>query len=100
LDFDTFVKDSSKLALEPFMDSEKKIFGLDFIYLCPFVVFYKVPENLEESGLAQDNFNLALGIPYQRELMQIYEDFFQGKFPKKPILTLKRQCKPISVLKV
>ena len=42
----------------------------------PFVVFYKVPDDLEASGLAQDNFNLVLGIPSQRELMLIYEDYF------------------------
>jgi hypothetical protein len=54
------------------------------------VVFYKVPDNLEEAGLAQDNFNLVLGLPSQRELMSIYESYFLGKFPKKPILILKR----------
>ena len=67
------------------MDNEKKIYGLNTMNLTPFVVFYRVPDDLENSGIAQDNFNQVLGIPSQRELMQIYEDFFSGKYPRKPI---------------
>jgi len=52
LDFDTFVKDAQKLPLEPLMDEERRIFGLYSIQISPFVVFYKVPDNLEEAGLA------------------------------------------------
>ena len=52
LDFDTFVKDALKLPLEPLMDEERRIFGLYSVQMSPFVIFYKVPENLEEAGLA------------------------------------------------
>lgn len=52
LEFDTFIKDSQRLNLEPFMDSDRRICGLHCIILSPFVVFYRLPENLEASGVA------------------------------------------------
>jgi hypothetical protein len=43
LDYDTYIKDSTRLALEPFIDKEMKILELNFMYNGPFVVFYKSP---------------------------------------------------------
>ena len=63
LDYDTYIKDSTRLVLEPFVDKEMKILGLNFMYYGPFVIFYRPPENLDESGVNQSNFNSVLGIP-------------------------------------
>lgn len=39
------------------------------------------------------NFNEKLLIPHQFELMKFFENFHMMKYPKEPILMLKRKCK-------
>ena len=41
------------------------------------------------------NFNEYLMIPHQHELMKFFENFHMMKYPKEPILMLKKKCKMV-----
>lgn len=71
----------------------------EYQYNPPFLVFYQRPESVPDT-LNQANFNEHLLIPHQFELMRFFESFHMLKFPKEPILMLKRQCKIFQILKL
>ena len=66
----------------------------DFQYNPPFLIFYpKLTSDEIKKEMTIANFNEYLLIPHQFELMKFFENFHMMKYPKEPILMLKRKCK-------
>ncbi|CDW81693.1 UNKNOWN [Stylonychia lemnae] len=103
--WDLIVKNTPKLAqiellLHKNMVKNKKFFTLynEYQYNPPFLIFYQKKTYKEgnvdlqppqDSNIA--NFHEYLGVPHQCELVKFYEDFNLMKYPKNPIMMVKRK---------
>ena len=75
----------------------------EFQYNPPFLIFYnkinteELKKEDKQKQMTISNFHEHLMIPHQYELMKFFENFHMMKYPKEPILMLKRKCKYLMI---